>query len=222
MKWLALALWYLLLFFGCRWAYKIGKRYKNGEGHLGGDMVGQENLKPVHFIDCGACSGGAIRWALQKYPDVRIDAFEPCVDQCEKYLKRYESDPRIAIHCIGVWSSNAEMPLYLADVIAGHSMFAEKYNVDPTKTQMVKCIDLAEWIEKNCDDTYHTVLKMNVEGAELELIPHIVMSGAYRKIDEWYIDFHRKKIPFAEADFDNCEALLKSNGIGWKEWGRRQ
>ena len=54
----------------------------------------------------------------------------------------------------------------------------------------VKTIDLLEWILKNCNPEKETIiLKLDVEGAEYEILPAMFNKGFQNFIDVWLIEF---------------------------------
>ena len=78
-------------------------------------------------------------------------------------------------------------------------------------------INFSRWLLMNTLPRDFVVIKMDVEGAEYELIPHMVEMGAWIVIDHLFIEWHASKgIEVPEEDIDRASAAaekLKAEGV---------
>tara|TARA_Y100000034_G_scaffold135710_1_gene208728 strand:- start:716 stop:1462 length:747 start_codon:yes stop_codon:yes gene_type:complete len=84
---------------------------------------------------------------------------------------------------------------------------------------LVQCIDLSEWIFNNLNRDNHNVLKIDIEGAEYEVIDHLLNTGAHEYIDEWLVEFTCKlKLPesYSEEVFARFESIIPN----YVDWGK--
>lgn len=72
----------------------------------------------------------------------------------------------------------------------------ETTNISETICKEVECIDLSSWIFENVSKDNYNVLKIDIEGAEYEVIDHLLNTGAHKHIDEWLVEFTpESKVP---------------------------
>ncbi len=55
------------------------------------------------------------------------------------------------------------------------------------------CIDVVNWIKEIIDPDDYVVVKMDIEGAEYDVIPKLIRTGAISLIDELYVELHMGK-----------------------------
>lgn len=72
---------------------------------------------------------------------------------------------------------------------------------------LVKCIDISEFL-KNFNDEY-IILKLDVEGAEYDILNHLISTGLIEKVNELYVEFH--DYFFNESSNDIKNKLLEYN-----------
>ena len=70
----------------------------------------------------------------------------------------------------------------------------------------VPSIDVAGWIATSFTRQDWIVLKMDIEGAEFTVIPHIISTGATGLIDEIFVEVH---VPSVDGGSDNRRPLVK-------------
>lgn len=58
-----------------------------------------------------------------------------------------------------------------------------------------KCFDLSSWILENVKDDDHLLIKMDIEGAEFDVLRKCVVEGSARKIKEINIEWHDWFLP---------------------------
>tara|TARA_R110000824_G_scaffold172421_1_gene350241 strand:+ start:191 stop:871 length:681 start_codon:yes stop_codon:yes gene_type:complete len=220
----------------------------------------------VHFIDCGANWGLAIKWAKRKYGErlVKIDAFEPEMANFNKILvfcsEENKDELDIVVHQQAVWIKNEVRPFFVqhwgtrtgSSIVKNKEQILKKGQVWPavylgstcpirkedqenfrftrgglaiamadlncnTVKMNVQCIDLFDWIKRNVNKENYNILKIDIEGAEYEVIKHLLNHGAQEYIDEWLVEFTEvEKVP---EDYDQeVVDKFKSTVTNYKDW----
>ncbi|KAJ3149651.1 hypothetical protein HDU89_003704 [Geranomyces variabilis] len=96
-----------------------------------------------------------------------------------------------------VWLQDGTKKLYLDLVNPDHdfwgsSIFANSGDVQRSGSVHVNLttIDIAKWILVNFVPEDYVVVKMDIEGAEHYVVPHMLAMGAHMNIDQFLIEWH--------------------------------
>jgi len=130
------------------------------------------------FLDCGAYTGISIDFFNKYYPNAisfEKHSFECLPDNIKELKKR-----NTIVHEYAAWSSNGTHKLYTGLHESG-SLYKEKTtgNLNPNNYIIVKTIDLAQFIINNFKKDDYIIIKLNIEGAEYEVIPHLKKKLVY-------------------------------------------
>ena len=150
------------------------------------------------YIDGGARIGESIEIILDKRPELL---------GCDSYL--YECNPNhfdtlddikktnlnynFIIKKEALWVENVEKEFFISvdkwgDL--GCTLKPEKREMlDLQNPLTVKCVNINELINTFNDDDY-IILKLDVEGAEYDILNHMLDTGTINKINELYVEFH--------------------------------
>jgi len=71
------------------------------------------------------------------------------------------------------------------------SIFKDKYHPRSDKRIDVITIDMNKWMFQHVKHSDYCVLKVDVEGAEYELLRHLIAGGSMSLVDELYVEFHQ-------------------------------
>ena len=173
-------------------------------------LVGENSV----CIDCGANTGQeTIPWAER---GAEVHAFEPH-PECFKILKERTAEyEKVHLYEKGVWHKNSTMNLYLrqgrgpTETSESSSILKTKPNVDENSYVTVEIIDLIAFIKglnKRVD-----VLKIDIEGAEVELLQRIIDTGLYREIGLILVETH-EQIEEIRDDLLRLRKLVSDRGI---------
>jgi FkbM family methyltransferase len=125
-----------------------------------------ENNVPM-IIDCGANIGISVLNYKRKFPNAKIVAFEPdplIIPVLKRNLTvNHASD--VTLVEAAVWVKLGELDFYIEGADGSRLTVDHDFQTGTTK---VKTIDLLDHINVPID-----LIKMDIEGAELEVIPHI-------------------------------------------------
>lgn len=170
----------------------------------------------VHFIDCGGNIGQATKWVLERYDVDKIDIFEP-LDFNYEILKKNFRDSRINLHKKAVWIKDEMVNFYIQDYgnRVGSTIIKGKWNTCQIPVQ-IEAIDLSNWIHQFIDESRYNILKLDIEGAEYDLLPYLFANSVDKKIDEWFIEFHGTKTPNYNK---KVEQDFYSRQLKFREWG---
>jgi len=144
-------------------------------------------------IDCGANIG---RFAAQfAQRGATVFAFEPHPAAFAALKGRFENAPNV--HCFNkaVSREAGRMKLYLrpdSDSIAAtesSSLMAAKDNISTDHFVWVEVVRLVDFIEEIGRVRF---LKMDIEGAEYDVLPDMLDTGANRKVDYIVVETHER------------------------------
>lgn len=165
------------------------------------------------FIDGGGFLGQAILWAKKNTDCDEFHTFEP-------NSTYWENLEKLAIlHKEAIWIYDGELDFYLAEKPGGSTVLLNKKtaHVDYTKSTKVPCIDFGKWIRNNFNKEDYIILKLNIEGAEYEVLRSMVKDGSIDYINELYAELHFKKFPSGRIIHDEVMALVEPH-IKIKRW----
>jgi len=174
------------------------------------------------FIDCGYNQGNV----TSDFRNVLGDQFEFYAFEANPYL--YEQFKNRNPFCIlenkAVWVENTTIPFYVVTVDrhgnrntnTGASTLVKSksdWNMSIHKEQEVvdvEAIDFSKFIKDNFDPNDTIIIKMDIEGAEYDVIQNMIDNGVIHYINEMYIEFHDSKVQgFSKESI--LEQLSKTN-----------
>ncbi|KAI9346973.1 hypothetical protein BDR26DRAFT_855453 [Obelidium mucronatum] len=100
----------------------------------------------------------------------------------------------------------------------GSSILATHSDVKAETKREMLAVDIARFILMNFKPEDHVVVKMDIEGAEYDILPHLVSMGAAINIDYLYIELHHWILPAdkkAEIEAKGKKAIdaLEKEGV---------
>lgn len=157
-------------------------------------------LEPGQLVlDCGANVGEMTEVLAANGSTVH--AFEPNPHAFAVLNRKFAGRSNVHCHNAAVGTAHGHMPLYLhensdSDEVLwsnGSSLLREKSNVAKDRFIKVEVIDLGDFI-LNLNSRIR-IMKMDIEGAEVEVLQHLLASGAMDRVDCAFVETHEKKIP---------------------------
>ncbi len=154
----------------------------------------QLNEKSV-VIDLGSNFGDVLK-GLEDC-GCKVYAFEPHPFFYNYIIENYGSNENFVISSKAAWVRNEKRNFYFKKsrqaINGGATLMAEKTNIlDLGLYDIVDCFDISEFIKSI---GHVDVLKIDIEGAEYEVLHSLLESGAYRNIKSIYIEDHERKMP---------------------------
>ena len=142
------------------------------------------------FLDVGAHNGQTLAAILPVGFD-RIVCFEP-VPACWPHLKQF-TDPRLKLEKFGLWNKTASAMVHKPGA-KGAGMWRKDKEARPTPTQACDFVRASEWFAANVSADETVYMKLNVEGAECDIVDDLLDSGEFAKVAYVMIDFDVRKI----------------------------
>lgn len=163
------------------------------------------------FLDVGAHLGETLsvvkaeRWRFD-----RIVCFEPA-SVCWPSIEAL-ADERVTVCRFGLWKEPATIALHNPGSI-GASIAPDAHVV----TQTIDCRfeDAATWFAEHLSDEETVFVKINVEGAEADIIDRLATTDQLRRIDHLLIHFDVRKAPTLAHREPALRAQLDAAGIEW-------
>tara|TARA_R110000824_G_scaffold44620_2_gene129667 strand:+ start:123 stop:848 length:726 start_codon:yes stop_codon:yes gene_type:complete len=166
------------------------------------------------FIDGGAHRATSVKNFKENYPDAKeyeIFSFEAN----NNFKKDFEKYPDVKLEIALVWVSDGEQTFYNNNR-EGSSIYESKgyrrgsgsrFEDSQVSAEIVRTIDLDRWIKENLSEDDHIILKMDIEGAEYEVLDHMIKNGSIKYINKLFIEWHCAKV--IEISVDRHLGLLE-------------
>lgn len=169
-------------------------------------------------IDCGANVGDiSLLFAKKK---AAVYAFEPDPLAFKVLKQRTKKFPNITCYQKGVSTRNETVRFYFhkeranvnhAAYSVSSSIIEEKNNNNPTNFIEIETIDLTEFIA--AIDKRVAIVKMDIEGAEMDILNKFIEEKVYEKVDLMLVETHENKIPGHYEKLMRLKHLLETRNI---------
>jgi FkbM family methyltransferase len=144
-------------------------------------------------LDCGCNAGSVSDVFLHK--GAFVYAFEPHPYLFQLLSEKYHAADRVKLFDKAVWDRNTRMELHVQKVkktgvvnLEGTSLFGDRVDAHVEPKCNVEVIDIVEFISNIGRRV--KVLKIDVEGAEFEIIDKILNEEVYKRIDHVFCEVH--------------------------------
>jgi len=179
--------------------------------------------KKIIFLDLGANVGKVTEKLLEIDNITKIYCFEPVIENFKILERKFGKNDKIKLENKIVWnqkgkvnfsvgSKNCHTNSKITKIINERNYDKRKY----IKQYEIDCIDIYDFIESlniNNEEQY-LVIKMDIEGAEYEVLPRMIEKNSIQKVDILLVEFHKEPIPgkskksIIENIFKNKEKIL--------------
>ena len=160
------------------------------------------------FIDCGANQGQTIENFKEHWKDwdqFEIHSFE-ANSALFSHFRKYEKEPNIHFHPKAVWIEEGSVDFYIGTHDGSSTRKDKKTGSLSKKPVSVPAIDLASWIKSTFAIDDYVILKVDIEGGEYDLIPHLLATDTFKYVDKFYIEFHNWKV---DVDVERDAELIQ-------------
>ncbi|MFM7181354.1 MAG: FkbM family methyltransferase [Verrucomicrobiales bacterium] len=138
--------------------------------------------EPIRRIVEGGCNVGvSVLWFASAYPEASIEAYEAdpaLADLCRRNLTTAGLAARAEIVSAALWTRNGEVGFDATGDDRGHISTSES-------AEHVPCRDIAAVIADGVD-----LLKLDIEGAEIDCLEHLLDTGVIRKVRHLVAEVH--------------------------------
>jgi FkbM family methyltransferase len=169
------------------------------------------------FLDVGTNLSWVTDELLKYDKKGQIHCFEPHPVLFKNLQEKHKDNESIILNEVAVSNNNEGAYLYFkkeptSNTDDGSTLNIKKNNVSGEYKKMVKTIKLSDYISKfdNVD-----VLKMDIEGAEYDVLEELIETGAIHKIKYIFYECHAHKVPL---DKIKREILTKLTSLGIKTY----
>jgi len=208
----------LKLFYKWFFAYYIIKDFGVIERSRYYKDDGDKNLRLNYLLnknsivfDIGGYQGDFANSIYKKFNSI-IFLFEPNLDYYNKCVERFRGIKKI--YCFNYGLSNKNGNFLLSNTKEASSIIKNKKTVDG---QTVKIRDFFQVFNelkvKKID-----LMKINIEGSEFDLIPHIIKKNLLKKINNIQIQFHHSVLNAKKKRNIIIKDLKKTHIINWCYW----
>lgn len=158
--------------------------------------------------DLGGYKG---QWASDIYSRYcsKIFIFEPALSFYEDIEKRFSNNEDIIVYPFGL--ANGSFEAFLSMQADGSSI----YGSDDVEKSKICLVDAVEFIKKQ-QHTCIDLMKINIEGAEFDLLDYLIENEMIPKIRNLQIQFH-DKVPNAHSRMKAIQKkLAESHKVTWQ------
>lgn len=155
------------------------------------------------FLDVGAHIGQTLTAALRWDFD-RVVCFEPA----RQHRKRLEelADARTEVNMFGLWNVSERAKLYNIGA-QGASLWQRPER--PVENEVCKFQRASDWLRDNTTALDIVWMKINTEGAELDIVTDLLDSGTIARIRHLLVMWDARKIPELEPRLNSVRDRLR-------------
>jgi len=153
-------------------------------------------IRPADIvIDCGAHIGDITQCFFDR--GAIVHAFEPHPEAFAPLSSRFANEPNVRCYNQAVSKEAGRLKLYLAHdddsmgAVQASSLMAEKDNVSTDRFVEVEVIRLTDFLTSLGHVRF---LKMDIEGAEYDVLPDMIDAGAHRNVDFIVVETHERSM----------------------------
>ncbi|CAH1255271.1 Hypp1498 [Branchiostoma lanceolatum] len=193
------------------------------------------------LLDCGANVASTVQLFRETYPDGKdyiIHSFELDA-RLAPYFASYSNH---TLHCpVAVAAKNGTITAYAESawkpdkgLVAGSDMqwgggaiYAKKGEVEAEKSgrrfgvrNVIPMVDLSSWIQENTAVEDYVIFKLDVEGAEYEIIDKMLKDDTFKWVDKFYGELHGwAPVPgWSSKRKADLKKTMKARGIKMFDW----
>lgn len=147
------------------------------------------------LIDCGACYGSAIRELEDNYGIFdKIYAIEPNPENARLIETK---DSKIVKLEVAISTVYGKSKLYFSERYDGSTLYLGKKsgNIRADNFVEVETIDFSDWLAKTITRDNYVVCKMDVEGAEFDVLERLLETRQMDRIDVLLVEWHVSRFP---------------------------
>jgi len=165
------------------------------------------------IIDCGANIGMSVLYFKRLFPNSRIIAFEPnpnAFNLLEENIKENQLE-NVQLHNLALFDKETEISFFIDDSDATLKGSVQKGR-GGSRELKVKAQKLSLFL-KDIDSV--DLIKMDVEGAEVNIISDLVDSSCINKSKEYIIEYHHN-INNGKSNLASFLNYFETNGFNYK------
>ncbi|HQT85145.1 MAG: hypothetical protein B7Z58_06500 [Acidiphilium sp. 37-64-53] len=167
------------------------------------------------FIDLGANIGLVSEEFAAKNPEHEIFCIEPNLALMPEIHRRGVDGGRaFNVVCAAAWITDGTLDFFhsgppgAATVIPGKVEINDWPQIDYNNAVRVPCFDFGKWLRTNFTLMDDITVKMDIEGAEYELLDHMFRDKSIFLVRELFCEWHHDRFP--EITIERHSTLIDS------------
>ena len=168
-------------------------------------------------VDCGASVGDVT--AVFREKGLRVHAFEPNPLAFARLEERFSGDDMVTCHQAAISDKDGTAQFYPHEDLSeesletanGSSLLDFKGNVLTDQAMDVDVVDLSRFLDELGSEV--EVLKIDIEGAEIEAVNRLLDTGSYRQAKQILVETHERKIPELREPTEALRKRIEAMGI---------
>jgi FkbM family methyltransferase len=174
-------------------------------------MFSCERPNPVIF-DCGANIVMATLYFKWLYPQSRIMSFEPDPETFQVLRENVQGNQLhdVALHNIALWHERGTVSFYVPENGVGLLQMSTSSARMQGREIRVPSQRLSDFIESPID-----LLKLDVEGAEHQVVGDLVESGRLKEVRQMIVEYHHN-VPGDQARLGSFLRMLEESGMRYQ------
>ena len=150
---------------------------------------------PKTVLDIGANEGAFTAWALEKWPECKITAFEPVPDNAEIFALNHDGNSQVTFHARKAVSNSPTLKIHLSSTNSG-ACSAHYIGEQLPETVTVDCIAPSTIASAE-------FVKIDTEGCEVEILENLDLTKTQALVCEYHF----------RADLDAIRKLANAAGL---------
>jgi FkbM family methyltransferase len=156
------------------------------------------------FLDLGANVGDITEKFGVENPDYDLIAIEPNMDLLPAiHRKSLKLRKPISVIWAAAWTHDGAIQLFkskhdlASTVMSGKREYAEFgwSQIDYDRPNHVPALDISSWLLRNTLKSDHVVMKMDIEGAEYDVLEKMLVDGSVDLVAELRCEWHIDRFP---------------------------
>ncbi len=176
------------------------------------DYYFETNSAHPLVLDCGSNFGLAVLFMKVAHPGCRVIAFEPDATTFQALRDNVERNgwKDVELHNQAVARTAGTMDFYHDPQMPGWGLMSLHKNRGPQHSQKVEAVRLSDFVNEEVD-----FLKMDIEGAETEVLEELAAANKLRHVKAMVIEYHHHIEPCTDQMAGTLR-LLEENGFGYE------
>lgn len=145
-----------------------------------------------YFIDCGAHCGESILRAREQFGnDITIISYEAVPELANALTELYQDDEEVHIVNAAVFTKDDVIDINICPSFTDGSSIRTDLNNNHLSTKVkVPCFDLSNWIKETFNSDDYLILKLDIEGAEYDVLEKLCVDGTISQVNELWGEWH--------------------------------
>lgn len=177
------------------------------------------------FVDLGANVGDVSATFAAENPEHEIFCVEPNINLIPQIHRRGLEVGRVfSVICGAAWVFDGTIDLFLSGAPAASTIVPGKIEIngwpqiDYSAGQVTPCFDFSRWLMENFDLRDQIIVKMDIEGAEYDLLSKMIGDKSIFLVDRLLCEWHLDRFPALDVP-KNREIQTKiSNFCNVEHW----